>query len=118
MKRLLIIVLLGLLPTLVLTAQDAVPNSYWVQLKDKKGTPYLINQPEAFLSQRSIDRRIRQHILIDETDLPVSSVYLDSLKNRGLEIVHTSKWLNGATVRTSNTALIQKIAALPFVTLV
>ena len=118
MKRLLIIVLLGLFPKLVLTAQDAAPNSYWVQLKDKKGTPYLINQPEAFLSQRSLDRRIRQHILIDETDLPVSPDYLDSLKNRGLEIVHTSKWLNGATVRTSDTILIKKIATLPFVTMV
>ena len=118
MKRLLIIVLLGLFPTLVLTAQDATPNSYWVQLKDKSGTPYLVNQPEAFLSQRSIDRRIRQHILIDETDLPVSPDYIDSLINRGLEIVHTSKWLNGATVRTADTILIKKIATLPFVTMV
>ena len=118
MRRLLIIVLLGLFSTLVLTAQDAAPNSYWVQLKDKKGTPYKISQPEAFLSQRSIDRRMRQHILIDETDLPVSRVYLDSLKNRGLEIVHTSKWLNGATVRTADTTLIKKIATLPFVTMV
>ena len=118
MKRLLIIVLLGLFPTLVLMAQDAAPDSYWVQLKDKKGTPYLINQPEAFLSQRSIDRRIRQHILIDETDLPVSPDYIDSLINRGLEIVHTSKWLNGATVRTTDTILIKKIATLPFVTMV
>ena len=118
MRRLLIIVLLGLFSTLVLTAQDAAPNSYWVQLKDKEGTPYLISQPETFLSQRSIDRRIRQHILIDETDLPVSPDYLDSLRNRGLEIVHTSKWLNGATVITADTTLIKKIATLPFVTMV
>ena len=118
MKQLLIIVLLSLLSTLVLPAQNAAPDSYWVQLKNKNGTPYLISQPEAFLSQRSIDRRKRQHISIDETDLPVSPVYLDSLKNRGLEIVHTSKWLNGATVRTADTILIKKIATLPFVTLV
>jgi subtilisin family serine protease len=70
------------------------------------------------LSQRSIDRRKRQHISIDETDLPVSPDYLDSLKKRGLEIVHTSKWLNGATVRTADTTLIKKITTLPFVTLV
>jgi len=118
MKQLLIIVLLSLFSTLVLPAQNAAPDSYWVQLKDKNGTPYQINKPEAFLSQRSIDRRKRQHISIDETDLPVSPVYLDSLKNRGLEIVHTSKWLNGATVRTADTILIKKIATLPFVTLV
>lgn len=118
MKQLLIIVLLSFFSTLHLPAQNAAPDSYWVQLKDKKGTPYLISQPGTFLSQRSIDRRKRQHIPIDETDLPVSPVYLDSLKNRGLEIVHTSKWLNGATVRTADTTLIKKIATLPFVALV
>jgi len=118
MKQVLIFVLVGLLSATILPAQNAAPDSYWVQLKDKKGTPYLISQPEAFLSQRSIDRRKRQHIFIDETDLPVSPVYLDTLKNRGLEIVHTSKWLNGATVRTADTVLIQKIAMLPFVALV
>lgn len=117
MKQLLIFVLVGLLSATILPAQNA-SDSYWVQLKDKKGTPYLISQPKAFLSQRSIDRRKRQHISVDETDLPVSPVYLDSLKKRGLEIVHTSKWLNGATVRTADTALIRKIASLSFVALV
>jgi hypothetical protein len=115
MKQVLIFVLVGLLSATILPAQNAAPDSYWVQLKDKKGTPYLVSQPEAFLSQRSIERRKRQHISIDETDLPVSPVYLDSLKKRGLEIVHTSKWLNGVTVKTADTVLIQKIATLPFV---
>jgi len=99
----------------VVFAQDEPKSYYWVALKDKIGTAYQIDHPEAFLSQRSIDRRNRQHIVIDETDLPVSAVYLDSLKNLGLEIFHTSKWLNGVTVRTSDTALIQKISALSFV---
>ena len=118
MKLALFFVLVGLLLATILPAQNAAPNSYWIQLKDKKGTPYSISQPEAFLSQRSINRRQRQHISIDETDLPVSPVYLDSLKKRGLDIVHTSKWLNGVTVRTADTIMIKKIATLPFVSLV
>ncbi len=95
--------------------QSLTQSSYWVQLKDKNGTAFQLDHPEAFLSQRAIDRRNRQHIVIDETDLPVSSVYLDSLKKLGLEIVHTSKWLNGLTVRTSDTALIKQLQALAFV---
>lgn len=98
--------------------QIAPKSTYWVKLKDKNGTPYQINHPETFLSQRAINRRIKQLIPIDETDLPVSPVYLDSLKKRGLEVVHTSKWLNGITVRTADTALILKIATLPFVTFI
>lgn len=99
----------------VLFAQTEPKSSYWVQLKDKDGTLYQVTHPEAFLSQRAINRRVRQQIVIDDTDLPVSQIYLDSLKNRGLEIFHTSKWLNGVTVRTADTLLIQKIATLPFV---
>lgn len=98
-----------------LFAQEEAKSSYWVQLKDKQGTPYQISHPEEFLSQRAIDRRNRQHIAIDETDLPVSPVYLDSLKKLGVDIFHTSKWLNGVTIRTADTTSVQKISALPFV---
>jgi hypothetical protein len=96
-------------------AQDLSKDYYWVQFTDKKGTPFQINHPEDFLSQRAIDRRIRQQIAFDETDLPVSPVYLDSLKNLGVEIFHTSKWLNGATLKVADTIEIDEIAALSFV---
>lgn len=117
MKQRWLLLIAGILTALFLSGQNA-PNTYWVKLADKKGTSFQISHPEAFLSQRSIDRRLKQQIPIDETDLPVSAFYLDSLKKLGLQVVHTSKWLNGATVRTADTALIRKVAALPFVILV
>jgi serine protease AprX len=116
MKPVWILVIAGMLSGFFLSAQTTPKNTYWVKLKDKNGTTFQINHPEAFLSQRSINRRLKQQIPIDETDLPVSIVYLDTLRKRGLEVVHTSKWLNGATVRTADTALIRKISALSFVT--
>ncbi len=112
---LIIFCLMALLQVAAASGQSLSQSSYWVQLKDKNGTAFQIDHPEAFLSQRAIDRRNRQHIAIDETDLPVSSVYIDSLKKLGLEIVRTSKWMNGVTVRTSDTTLIQKIPSLGFV---
>jgi subtilisin family serine protease len=115
MKTKLFFLLVFFLSEFTLLAQSTAKSYFWVQLKDKKGTPFQIGNPEAFLSQRAINRRIRQHIPIDETDLPVSPVYLDTLKKRGLEIFHASKWLNGVTVRIADTSQIRKIAALPFV---
>lgn len=100
---------------LVSFGQNTVSDSYWVQFKDKKGTPFQISHPEKFLSQRAIERRVKQHIAIDSTDLPVSPVYIDSLKELGLEIFHTSKWLNGATVRTADTTLIDQVKKLGFI---
>ncbi|HAH25775.1 MAG TPA: hypothetical protein DCL77_18795 [Prolixibacteraceae bacterium] len=114
MKSRLLLLLFFICLTMAVQAQ-VVPGTYWVQLKDKKGTPYQISHPEAFLSQRSIDRRTRQQIPIDETDLPVSPGYLDNLKALGAEVVHTSKWLNGATVRVTDSVMIKSIEGLPFV---
>ncbi len=97
-------------------AQTVTKNYYWITLKDKSGTPFQINNPQEFLSKRAIDRRIRQAIPIDQTDLPVTKAYLDSLINKGLTIIHTSKWLNGLTAATADTNLIKQIRRLPFVT--
>lgn len=115
MKAKLWILMVMLWSGFMLSAQSTSKDTYWIKLTDKKGTPYQISRPEVFLSQRSIERRIRQQISIDETDLPVSPVYLDSLRKLGLEIVHSSKWLNGTTVKTNDSALIVKVAALSFV---
>lgn len=79
-------------------AQSSAENYYWIELKDKTGTEYSVDQPEEFLSQRAIDRRKRQNIEIDQTDLPVSKIYTDSLQSIGFKLKHTSKWLNGCTV--------------------
>ncbi|HET6558233.1 MAG TPA: S8 family serine peptidase [Prolixibacteraceae bacterium] len=114
MKKRILLLLAGILTVCFLWAQE-VPNTYWLKLKDKKGTPYQISRPQEFLSERAIVRRIKQHIVVDETDLPVSPVYLDSLEQLGLEIVHSSKWLNGATVRTADTSLIRRVTAIDFV---
>lgn len=114
MRKRIVLLLAGILTIIHLSAQEA-PNTYWLKLKDKKGTPYQISRPQEFLSERAILRRIKQRIVVDETDLPVSPVYLDSLEQLGLEIVHSSKWLNGVTVGTADTSLIRKVTALDFV---
>lgn len=89
---------------------------YLVKLKDKKGTPYSVNQPSAFLSQRSIERRIKQNIQITEEDLPVTPSYLDSIRSVGNVVVrNVSKWLNQVSIETSDPVALAKIANFTFV---
>lgn len=71
---------------------------FWVSFKDKAESPFGLANPEAFLSARALDRRSRYGIAVTETDLPVSGVYLDSLKASGVRIQYTSRWLNGAAM--------------------
>jgi len=108
------IILYNLLLTLEVDAQIA-PDRYWVQFRDKKFSSYSIENPEIFLSIQAIARRMRQNISINETDLPVTNAYVDSLKAIGLTIINTSKWLNGVVVAANDTALINKASKFSFV---
>jgi len=91
------------------------PAKYWVQFTDKNNSPYSINSPEEFLSERAIERRNRQQIYITEQDLPVNRTYIDSLKKLGLEIHNISKWFNGAVIGSTDTALLDTLHRLSFI---
>ena len=89
---------------------------YVVKLKDKAGTPYSVDDPAKFLSARAITRRTKQHIPIDESDLPVSSQYIDSIRLSGsVAILDQSKWLNQVCIATTDSTAIDKINHFPFV---
>ena len=89
---------------------------YIVRFKDKNGTPFSVTNPVQFLSQKSIDRRTRQHILIDETDLPITPRYIDSVRLSGkVTILNHSNWLNQVCIATTDSVALEKINSLPFV---
>jgi len=94
---------------------QVAPNKYRIYLTDKTNTPYSIQHPEDFLSQLAIQRRLNQNIPIVENDLPVDPLYVDSLKALGLTILNTSKWMNTVVVFSTDTALIDTIQNLAFV---
>ena len=88
---------------------------YRFTFTDKHGTGYRIDKPEEFLSKESINRRFRQGLSIDSTDLPVSYKYIYKLNTPKSTVVGTSKWNNTAIVHTSDTSIISRLAVLPFV---
>ena len=89
-----------------------------VQLKDKKGTEYNLKHPEKFLSERSLQRRERQGLGVDSTDLPVSTRYLKQLARQGFSVVGGSKWNNTVLVKSSSESVKGELEQLPFVTAV
>ena len=88
---------------------------FYVQLTDKNNTPYSISNPTTFLSQRAIDRRISMGISCDSTDLPLQPTYVSQIEDVGVKIHSKSKWLNGLTVTTTDTANIAQIRNFAFV---
>ena len=93
-------------------------NIYWVQFKDKDNSPYSIDNPEAYLSPRALQRRANQGIAIDEYDLPVNPQYLQAVADCGAELLNPSKWLNGVSVHVTDPSVIDAINALDCVTTV
>jgi len=105
----------GLLCASGLLAQTA-PAIYWVQFTDKQHTPYSLSAPEAYLSQRALDRRARQQVPIDSLDLPVDPAYIDQLLSAGdITLLHVSKWFNAVTIRSTDTLALDSLGLLPFI---
>lgn len=120
--RIVTAVALSLLATHVLAANErkAFPGGpchlYRLQLQDKAGSPYSLERPEEFLSMKSLERRRRQGLQLDSTDLPVSQRYLGELSQRGLRVVSKSKWNNTVVVALPQPDDLGQLRDIPFVT--
>ena len=94
---------------------EVAPGKFFIKFTDKTGTPYSISNPQAFLTQRSIDRRNAQGIAITEQDLPVNPVYVTTVANAGVTVLTITKWFNGVTIFAADTSKLAAIRAMPFV---
>lgn len=84
-------------------------------LTDKDTTEYRIDNPEPYLSQRAIERRTKQGLSIDQTDLPIASKYLRQIEQLDCVITSKSKWLNTVTVYCADSLMATQLDSLPFV---
>ena len=97
-------------------------------LKDKQGSSYSLDHPSRWLSHKAIERRRRQGLSLDSTDLPVSHRYLRQMENSLSQrdpgekrsssewvIVGTSRWNNTVLVRSNDTTLLRRLSSLDFI---
>ncbi len=96
-------------------ATSQTSSTYLVYFKDKNSSPYSINKPAEFLSEKSLERRTNQHIEINQSDLPVNVSYVNGIKAIGVEVLNKSKWFNAITVSANDESKINIIKALPYV---
>ena len=81
---------------------------FFLQFADKAGSDIVCLSPTA------IEMRSKRGIEIDSLDYAVSPVYLDSMRSLGAKVLHTSRWMNGATVEANN-EVIREIEKCAFV---
>lgn len=101
--------------TFAVTRSKPKVYQYRVYLCDKKGTSFSLDRPYEFLSQKSLQRRQRQGIKLDSTDLPVSGKYIAALRAKGLKILGTSRWHNTVTLSSPKDDVRRRVRNLTFV---
>lgn len=74
---------------------------YWVLFEDKgpEAAQFAAN-PDGLISERSLERRRKMGQGILESDYPVSASYIRQLRDAGVQVHATSKWLNAASIST------------------
>ncbi|CAG5077877.1 S8 family serine peptidase [Parvicella tangerina] len=89
---------------------------YRIQFTDKNNTPFIIQQPTSFLSQKAIARREKSGIPIKTQDLPIDPNYITQvLSYASVNYITHSKWFNQLVVVSNDTNDINAIQLLPFV---
>ena len=84
-------------------------------LIDKAPTPYSLEKPQRFLSQKSLERRGRQGLRVDSTDLPVCKQYTKQFHKNGTQVIGTSRWHNTVLVSSPDSLLLENLSTLPIV---
>lgn len=102
-----------LLTTFLIFAENSPAQvKHWVFFHEKPQATEWLQKPERFLSPRALERRQRQNIALDASDVPVDAHLIQQIKNTGAAVLHTSKWLNAVSV-FATTAQLEQIKKLP-----
>lgn len=116
MKRIFTYILIAVALVGFSEALHAQTNYYfYVQLKNKNNSPYTLSNPSAYISQRALNRRATFNIPLDSADLPVNPAYISQIENLGVHVHSASKWMNGVTVKLTDSTKMSQVRALPFV---
>jgi subtilisin family serine protease len=97
-----------------LTSELSAQDRYAVFFKYKPQEKFSLASPLEFLSPKALDRRVREDIKVDSTDLPVSSKYVFAVSQKADQVLYQTKWLNAAIV-VASTEKVAEIKNLPFV---
>ncbi|MCB0502524.1 MAG: S8 family serine peptidase, partial [Bacteroidetes bacterium] len=100
--------------TVPLVAQEAA-FKYVVYFQDKEGTPYSLESPQAFMTEKALERRTRYNIPLMENDLPVAPAYISQMEVLGYEVLSSSRWLNAILIQSDQQLNIVEVENEPFV---
>ena len=73
----------------------------FVYFKDKPNKSTFYSNPTSELTQKSLDRRTKLGITLNDEDAPIELSYIQNIKNLGFTVTDYSKWLNGVVIEAN-----------------
>lgn len=73
----------------------------FVFFKDKPNKAAFYANPTSELSQKSLDRRTRLGIALNDQDAPIEPTYIQNIRDLGFTVTDYSKWMNGVAVNAT-----------------
>ncbi|UOE41973.1 S8 family peptidase [Chryseobacterium suipulveris] len=102
MKKLLSFILVG--AVMFMSAQTEL---VFVYFKDKPNKAAFYANPLSELSQKSLDRRTKYGIALNDQDAPIEPTYIQNIQNLGFTVTDYSKWMNGVAVNATSAQIAQ-----------
>jgi serine protease AprX len=112
MKKTLLLLISAFFITSVLIAQSAENKTYVVYFSDKGTNMDAAVNPSLYLSDKAIERRIKQNIPFDMSDIPVNEEYVKSVSKTGAKILTRSRWFNNLVIEASP-EMMEEILRIP-----
>ena len=108
------LLLVSLLIMMSAYSQETGFKTYVLHFKDKGVSLDAGINPSSYLTEKSIERRLRHQIAFDQTDMPVSDAYVKTVSATGARILTRSRWFNTVVVEAT-VAMANNISALDFI---
>lgn len=91
----------------VFASVSAQTELVFVYFKDKPNKAAFYANPLTELSQKSLDRRLRLGIPLNDQDAPLHQEYVQNVKDLGFTVKDFSKWMNGVAVNATPAQIAQ-----------
>ncbi len=105
MKKTFLLLLSAFFLSTILNAQSTDFKTYVVHFSDKGVNMDATVNPSLYLADKAIERRIRQSIAFDQSDIPVNEEYVSSVVKTGARILTRSRWFNNVVIQASPTMM-------------
>jgi len=112
MKKAYLLLVFLILISSFLSAQQADLKTYVLHFTDKGMDKYASLNPSLFLTEKSVERRLKHKIEFDQSDLPVNEQYVQDVITTGARVLARSRWLNTIVIE-ANAEMLNKITVLP-----